>query len=821
MVGLEDDRTFDRGYRNRLAARKRPTRAWSSLGVVLAAIILLSGCQIVTIAGGGSPATTVAVSIPQVPTGNGIDSGGVLYSVDAVNATVNTISNSTDIEATIGGDGTSGFFGDGGPATSAELNSPSAMATSDGGIFVADTGNHRIRVISRTTASQFGISMVTGDIYTLAGDGIAGNSGNGGLGTAAELNTPEGLARDPHGNLLFSDSINDTVYAVARLNSSYYGLTMTKGHIYAIAGDGDAGYSGDGGIASAAELDGPRGLAVDSSGNILIADSGNDAIRVVAATSGSFYGQTMVAGDIYTIAGDGSAGYTGDGGPDSSATLSSPASIVVESSGNLILSDSGNNVIREIPVSSGTYYGIAMTANDIYTIVGDGTAGYSGDGGNATAAELNSPTGLSLSGSPALNVAISDTSNARVRMISYNNVTRFGISMHTDDLYTIAGDGETTASTDTGVSAGSAVLHNPTSVALAGGAGVVISDTGSNDVQLVPHAAGTYFGVPMIAGDIYTIAGDGSAGYSGSGGIATAAELNLPTGLAVDSNGNVVVADTLNNVIRVVANSTGTYYGVSMTAGDIYTVVGDGTSGYSGDGGLATSAELAIPGDVTVDGGGNLVMSDTGNNAIRVVAESTGTFYGISMTDGDIYTIAGDGSAGYAGDGGGATAANLSFPTGLAVDSNGNVVVADTLNNVIRVVANSTGTYYGVSMTAGDIYTVVGDGTSGYSGDGGLATSAELNGPTAVAVDSSDDILLADSDNNVLRVVAGFTGTYDGESATVGDIYTVAGTGAAGFTGDGSTWSTALNDPEGMAVDSSGDIYVADSGNGRVRELSE
>ena len=151
----------------------------------------------------------------------------------------------------------------------------------------------------------------------------------------------------------------------------------------------------------------------------------------------------------------------------------------------------------------------------------------------------------------------------------------------------------------------------------------------------------------MTAGDIYTVAGTGpGGGYGGDGGPATAAALNFPTGITVDAAGNLVIADEFNNRVRVAAEHTGTFYGQAMTAGDIYTVAGDGTNGYSGDGGPATAAALSRFRAVAVDGAGNLLIADTDNNRVRVVAESTGSFYGKAMTAGDIYTVAGDGTAG-------------------------------------------------------------------------------------------------------------------------------------------------------------------------------
>ena len=192
-----------------------------------------------------------------------------------------------------------------------------------------------------------------------------------------------------------------------------------------------------------------------------------------------------------------------------------------------------------------------------------------------------------------------------------------------------------------------------------------------------------------------------------------------------------------------------------MTAGDIYTIAGTGTEGFGGDGGPATAAKVALPLSVTVDGAGNVVIADWFNNRVRVVAAGTGTFYGQAMTAGDIYTIAGNGTQGFSGDGGPATAARLYAPRGPALDSAGNLVFADNGNNRVRVVAASTGTFYGQAMTAGDIYTVAGNGAMGLSGDGGPAVAAALASPVSIAVDGGGNLLIADAANNRVREVTG------------------------------------------------------------------
>jgi hypothetical protein len=240
---------------------------------------------------------------------------------------------------------------------------------------------------------------------------------------------------------------------------------------------------------------------------------------------------------------------------------------------------------------------------------------------------------------------------------------------------------------------------------------------------------------------ITTVAGKQDEGYSGDGGPATNASLTLPHGVAVDAFGNLFIADTDNNRIREVG-----------TNGIITTVVGKSGSGYTGDGGAATNANLNQPSSVAVDSFGNLFIADTENNRIRKVG-----------TNGIITTAAGKQGDGYSGDGGAATNATLNFPAGVAVDAFGNLFIADTDNNRIRMVG-----------TNGVIITVAGKTAGGYSGDGGPATNANLNQPSGVAVDSFGNLFIADSNNRRVR-----------EVAINGIISTVAGTGGAGYSGDG------------------------------------
>ncbi len=283
----------------------------------------------------------------------------------------------------------------------------------------------------------------------------------------------------------------------------------------------------------------------------------------------------------------------------------------------------------------------------------------------------------------------------------------------------------------------------------------MIADAGNNRIRVVPAASGTFYGQAMTLAHIYTVAGNGTTGFAGDGGPAASAELNAPGAVTVDAAGNLVIADAGNNRIRVVPAASGTFYGQAMTAGDIYTVAGNGSSGYSGDGGPATAAALNVPASVAIDSAGNLVIADSENNRIRVMAASSGTFYGQAMTAGDIYTVAGNGTYGFAGDGGPATAAEMRDPTGVTVDGSGNLLISDSLNQRVRLVAVTSGTNYGTAVTGGDIVTVAGNGVAGFRGDSHQASSAELNSPQATAVDGSGSLLIVDTGNGRVREVSG------------------------------------------------------------------
>ena len=657
---------------------------------------------------------------------------------------------------TVAGNGTVGFAGDGGPATSADLSGPESVAVDgSGNLVISDTGNGRVRVVAATSGTFYGIAMTAGDIYTVAGNGRFGFGGDRGPATSAELADPQGVGADGAGNLVIADSFNNRVRVVAATSGTFYGQAMTAGDIYTVAGDGTAAFSGDGGPATAAELYFPNATAVDGAGNLVIADFYNNRIRVVAATSGTYYGQAMTAGDIYTVAGDGSPTFSGDGGPATAAAVPFPSSVAVDRSGNLVLSEPQADRVRVVAVKAGKFYNQAMTAGDIYTVAGNGLVFESGNTGKAVDAELATPTDIAVngSGSGTGNYALLDY--GEVRLVAESPGTFFGQSMSAGRIYAIAGNGRPGYTGDGGPAATARVGPPPGGVAFDGSGNVLLADSGNNRIRVIAASSGTFFGHSMTLAHIYTVAGDGTAGFSGDGGPAGAAELNGPGGVTVDAAGNIVIADTGNNRIRVVAATSGTFYGIAMTAGHIYTVAGTGSAGSSGDGGPATAAMLRTPASVATDAAGNLVVADSGNNRVRVIAAASGTFYGIAMTAGDIYTVAGNGAYGYGGDGGPATSAELRNPQGVSVDGAGNLLISDTLNSRVRLVATASGTYYGTAVTAGDIATVAGHAGGGFLGDSGPATDARLNYPAATAVDAAGNLLIADDDNGRVREVNG------------------------------------------------------------------
>ena len=359
--------------------------------------------------------------------------------------------------------------------------------------------------------------------------------------------------------------------------------------------------------------------------------------------------------DVITTVVGGGASTVLNNVASTAASLGSPLSAVIDAHGNVVYADQDNNLIQVAAASTGTFYGVAMTAGRIFTVVGDPT-GTVDDSGPQLKAVLSDPNGVAVDA--AGDIAITDTDNSVILFDPAANGTYFGQPMTAHVVYPIAGDADPTAAvSDFAFNAG---LQSPDGIAFDAQGDVVVADTGNDIIRLIPRAAHSAFGQSLLPFYIYTIAGNTDYGYTGNGGPATAAELQLDSfnGVAVDPRGDVVFSDVDNNVVRVVAASSGSYLGRAVTAGDIYTVAGTTKAGYKGAAKPALKAWLDTPQGVAVDAAGNLFIGDSGNNMIRFVSNATGTYDGMSVKTGDIYTVAGNGAAGYAGNGGRATAAS-------------------------------------------------------------------------------------------------------------------------------------------------------------------
>jgi sugar lactone lactonase YvrE len=653
---------------------------------------------------------------------------------------------SNNIIATVAGGG----VGDRGAATRATLNGPSGLAVdASGNLFIADYGNNRIREVS-----------TNGIITTVAGNGGLGHSGNGGSAISATLFYPAVVAVDLFGNLFIDDGGN------------YVRKVSTNGMITTVAGGGAASVV-NGERATNATLSSIGGLAVDASGSLFIADSGTNCICEVSAD-----------GIITIVAGNRTLGYSGDGGPAVNAELHNPKGLAFDASGNLFIADTGNNVIRKMDPSG-----------NITTVAGNGTSGYAGDGLAATNAALNQPSGVAVD--PIGNLFIADSFNAVVREIGTNGIITTFVKLNDYSSYssvavdafgsvfiaeaagnvivkvnpsgvqtTFAGGGPTGPSVQ-GIAAINTALAHPTDVAVDALGNLFIADTGTNCIRKV-----------SIGGIITTVAGNGKRGYSGDHGLATVAELNQPSGVAVDAFGNLFIADGGNDRVRKVS-----------TNGIITTMAGGGTKS-PGDGGAATQASFFVN-RVLVDSSGNVLIS-------AGVLGATGGQIRKVTTNGIITTIVGSYENIFydLGDGGPATNAFLFNPQGMALDAAGNLFIADNGNNRVRKVT-----------TDGLIVTVA------YYSDSIQGPNYDLRNPSAVAVDAVGDLFIADTGNAYISEI----NPYGVLTMFVGPQY-LRTTGYSGD--DGAATNASLSAPDGVAIDASGNLYIADTGNGRIRKVT-
>jgi uncharacterized protein (TIGR03437 family) len=633
---------------------------------------------------------------------------------------------------------------------------------------------------------------------------------------------------------------------------------------------------GDGGPATSALLEFPQSVVADSSGNIYIGDIGDGSIRVVNGSgtiktfafgvaanmkidsSGNIYASDGVSqvykvlpnGNTVILAGSSTLGFAGDNGPAVSALLDGPNGVAVDALGDVFIADTFNNVVREITPDG-----------KIHTIAGTGTANFGADGIPAISSPLAFPYGVEVDA--AGNVYVSE--EFRIRQIAPNGY-----------INTIAGYG---VSPVDGPALDTA-LGSMVALAVDKSSNLYLADAAYNMVRMITPG-----------GQIITLAGSQEPGFAGDGTYGFKALLNGPSGISVDTKGNVYIADQLNQRIREL-NPLGI---MSTVAGATH---------YAGDGGPATAALIHRPEQAVTDSAGNLYISDTDNNAIRKVD-----------THGVITTIAGNGNCNYGGDLGKAASASLCYPQGLAFDATGNLYIADWGNCVVRridtngiittIAGNqkcadtaSSGTATNVSFwgpfglafdSQGYLYVsdnitnrvtailfgqmrdpplngtpialFAGNGAAGSNGDGGLSSAAALNAPTHIAAGPDGSIYIADSGNNrVRKVVTSLAGTpgiitpvsFSGpkgfifaypngivvdaannlyvswkdsdvvtKTTTAGATRLIAGTGASGFSGDnGLAQNAAFNGPAGLSQDSSGNLYVADLYNNRIRKLT-
>jgi len=609
-----------------------------------------------------------------------LDAGGNVIFADTNNHRVRKISTNGTI-ATIVGTGAPGNSGDSGPALTARMISPQGLALDAAGdLYISDYAANVVRMVSPT-----------GIITTVAGNGLPGNTGNGGKATSASLDGPYALALDSAGNLYIAEDLNNAVrkvtpggtitafttspvgnpeglafdstgalYIAAWGDDKIYKASPT-GALTVFAGNGNEGYSGDGGPATSAMLAGPQGIAFDASGTLWICDSINNRIRNISG--GSVPGAT-----IQSVIGSGYSGLSPIGNVPSSVSVYLPVGVAVDAKGTVYWSESGNHRIREYvpsnhgvielagytpalnttaaPTSlllfnpfgtatdaSGNVY-IADTSDNVIrkitpagvssVIAGTGNANFNGDIGTATSINLTAPEGVSVDAQG--NIYVADTGNGRIRRIN-----------PAGQMLTIMGAGS--ALPLTGTFDGNAFLFYPTGVVATGNGTFVVVDE--------------YFGIVAMVNSVGTITliPTANVGY-----------LGLPIGIAV-SGSNVYIADTFDNRILKYNGTTTSVF------------AGTGAPGFSGDNGPANKATLFFPYAVAVDANNNVYIADTYNSAIRMVD-----------TTGKITTIAGmPGMPGFSGDGGLAANAQIFFPTGLNVDGSGNIEVTDNGNQRVRI----------------------------------------------------------------------------------------------------------------------------------------
>lgn len=616
------------------------------------------------------------------------------------------------VVSTLAGTGARAFGGDEGPGPQAKLDLPSSVVVdTNGDIIISDQANYRLRLLEPN-----------GTIHTIAGTGTPGSAGDDGPATMAQLNGPKGQSAAPASRIAI-DSRNRIF--IADTGNHKVRMIDEVGKISTIVGTGVAGYNGDNGPAIDAQLNTPSDVAVAPNGTLYIADTSNNAVRVV-----------LTDGTIHTYAGTGVRGFSGDGGPAELAQLDRPYGVEVAPNGNLFIADTHNQRIREVtavdqgppPTPRPTPPPVIVPCNGpgtICTYVGTGGTGFSGDGQDRLHSTIYWPFDIEFTKSGRR--VFLDWNNHKVREI-LSDETLVTI-MGTD----FVGDGPPALEDrkPEGADPLTVDLNHPTEVL----------EFSNNQDLLVMNWHNHKLRVIDKSDDRVHVLLGAAAGFAGDGGRAYDALVNQPPHGDFDAQGNFFLIDQRNQRIRVIKNFT-----VDRENAIIDSVVGTGTAGFNGDG-VALQTQVRFPaggnpepsGAIAVGPDGTVYFSDTLNNRIRkVVFSDPGVF-----KNGVVTTIAGTGDAGYGGDGGPAVEARLDYPEDLEIGPDGNLYFADTDNNCVRM----------IDLTTGVITTVAGTGQSGYSGDGGPATAATFNRPFGVAFDPEGNLYISDTFNSRVRVV--------------------------------------------------------------------
>lgn len=640
------------------------------------------------------------------------DRNGVIYIADDGSRVVRRIDPVTSIATVFAGSGPiiDDLFPV--PAKSAFLNLPAALAGGpDNSLYIADDANYRVRRVDPS-----------GRIITVAGSGVPGFLGDGEPATRSQMGMPRGIAVDPAGNLYIID------------DQSIRKVEASSGIIRTLAGGPFATGTGDGIPAKGARIQLPGGIAADADGNVFFSDTEKFVIRKIEASTGL----------IRTVAGNGQAADSGDGGPATAASLRFPSGLAVAANGDLFvgqvervrritpsgtittvlgggtegladgrlgtqvwlrgaqashLSMNGSKLLVALPLRN-IIVQLDLTSGTVAIIAGDSLL--VGDGGPAKTASLAAPSKLALDRATG-KLYIADSGHHRIRLVMPGTA-----GPGTGTISTVAGIGVSDTGPD-GSPASTTPVSGPQAVAVDSAGNLYFTD----NAALVRRVGAD--------GLLQTVAGSMPAGYGGDGGPATLARLLSPAAVAVDSNGTLYIADIGNNRVRQVD-----------AAGIIRTIAGTGAFGYAGDGGPATAAQFKFLSDLLLDGRGGLLLADSENHRVRRVDLATGR----------IVTVAGIGRPDGGGDGGPATAAAVPLPYALGMDGPGNLYIAGP--TTIRRIDAATGR----------IMTLAGGPDAGFGGDEGLAALARLRSPSGIVLDGAGNLIFTDSGNHRVRRIS-------------------------------------------------------------------